>query len=428
MFVLFVHVLHSSKVLINGGGFMFKVLKKMSPWILLGMLFVFSAFAYCDGNDIMVGGVLADKNVVSEIPIKFVGYNMLVKVDINHSPKEYTFLLDTGSQVVIDKKVAQELNVTDVTEKSETKTRDAVGITQNGEIIQLKSLKVGDIEVQSCGARILDLSRLQSWGLKVDGILGDNFLRFLLVKIDYKKKVLTLTGNTDKFTPNRWFGFNFMRSNGNIFAQFTAGSVGSLMAEIDTGGAEEAIYFPYKFLEFLKSDLSCPSIKSIGPGVGGLFGETNVIYSRLSSMIFGQLKVTDVAVMFANGPENIVIPNSYLSHFIVTINYPQSQIVLEPNGKPIESNIKTFGFSTKKDNEGKIRIIGLLEATPAVKAGLKVGDEITDLQIDGQAMGFEDFKEKIMGDQDVSISFQVVNGSGKRKITLRKANLLPDLK
>jgi hypothetical protein len=289
-------------------------LKKLHVTLLLIVLLgVNCIFGYCDGNDIMAGGRLVRKRVVSIVPIEFDGLNMLIKVKINKAG-EYTFLLDTGSSgVIVDKNVAEKFNEG---KRFDAKIGDGL-TTRNGELIQLKSVKVGNIEIQNCGAYVFDLSQLNSCGRKVDGILGDNFLKFLLVKIDYDKKLLTLSGNTDNNENLRGYNFKLLRSDGHIFAEFSTGSITSLMAAIDTGGAiDEYVAFPSKFLDMVKPELNCQLIKTVGAGALALFGQTDAIDSRLSAMELGNFKFTNIPVRFED-QRYISITNSFLEHFIV---------------------------------------------------------------------------------------------------------------
>lgn len=55
---------------------------------------------------------------------------------------------------------------------------------------------------------------------------------------------------------------------------------------------------------------------------------------------------------------------------------------LLPNGnEPYRTNIDTFGFAYKKDRDGKVKVIGLWEGSPAEKNGLKIGDEIINFSV-----------------------------------------------
>ncbi len=170
---------------------------------------------------------------------------------------------------------------------------------------------------------ILDLGEMESYGIKVDGLIGDSFLKFLLVKIDYRNKILTLSSKTDEsMMPRQGYSFKLRQDHyGAIFVHLNPGKIqNKLVAQIDTGsGGESYLTFPSNLLKKLKPELNCKLVKS---GVGGVFGTQKAFYSRLATLEMGEgLKVNNLPVEFFAFP-NIVITNAFLSHFTVTINYP----------------------------------------------------------------------------------------------------------
>ncbi len=103
---------------------------------------------------------------------------------------------------------------------------------------------------------------------------------------------------------------------------------------------------------------------------------------------------------------------------------------MEPNEEPFKTNITSCGIFPKKDEDGKIKIIGLVEGSPAQKKGLKVGDEITGFRVDGTA-GKEDIMRYFLDDavidnENKALTLQITRKSGKqREVVLKKDKLLP---
>jgi predicted aspartyl protease len=413
---------------------MFQLFKKLYVALLLLILIIGNGtIGRCDGNEILAGGRLVSTNIVSEVPFEFFGSNMLIKAKINNSEKEYTFIFDTGASTVVSKKVADQLS--DLEQSQEIKNRDAANVTQMAKVTRLKALQVGNIAVENCAAVIFDFNELESYGLKVDGILGHNFLKFLLVKIDYNKKVLTLSSKTDNSEqPNQGYRVKLFQDNsGLISTQLQIGIAGSpsswliQKAVIDTGASGyEYLHFPFNCLGKVKPELNCNFIKTIGSGSGGVYGQSESFYSRLATMELGGFKISNVPICFSNSPI-IFITNIFLSHFIVTINYPKLEMYLLPNDKPFKTNIYSYGFMAKRDQNGKVRIIGIWEGSPAESNGLKIGDEIINMNVNGKDVTFEKIVPYIVSDQDDTLCLQVVNSLGKREVVLKKANLLPEI-
>ena len=302
------------------------------------------------------------------------GNTILIKAKINNSAKEYTFIFDTGaSAVAVSKKVVDEL--INVENNSEIKATDAVNTSQKMKVISLKFLKVGDVEVQNCEVGVLDSDIFKSFGIKIDGLIGNNFLKFFLVKMDFEKKVLILSSminNNVQFTQGYLVKL-VLNDFGELFTLIKVGSIDSpALVKIDTG-AGDYLTFPLKYLEKVKPELRCKLIKSNGVATSGLFGQSESIYSRLSSVELGSFIANNLPIQFSNS-KNIYLTNTFLSHFEVIINYPKLEMYLVPDkNKPFKTNIESFGFIAKRDENDKVKIVGLWEDSPAKKGKLKKG-------------------------------------------------------
>ncbi len=120
---------------------MFHFYKNLSAVLLLVILFMITSTAgQCNWNEMLGGGKVASADVVSQMPYELVGRNILVKVKVNHSLKDYTFLVDTGASTVINQKIADELGLQNAN-SSGINTVDAANITKNVKVVQLKSLR-----------------------------------------------------------------------------------------------------------------------------------------------------------------------------------------------------------------------------------------------------------------------------------------------
>lgn len=414
---------------------MFPLFKKVHiAFLLFILLIVSNAIGWCNVDKTTDGRVVST-DVVSEVPFEIFGQNIFIKVKINNNPKEYTFIFDTGSSsVIISKEVASELG--NFKMSTETIINDAVDASQKAKEIRLKSLNVCNTKVENCKVIVVDLSIFKTFGIKVDGILGNNFLKFFQVKIDYEKKLLTLSSNPDIILKsNQGYKVKLFFQEGLISTQLQVGPTDSSnswliqRAIIDTGASgDEYLHLPFNCMERIKLELNSNLIKSIGFGGGGLFGESEAIYSRLSTMELGGLKVNNIPIQFSLG-KRIYITNKFLSHFIVMINYPKSEMFLLPyENKPFKTNVNSFGFIAKKDGNGKIKIVGLWEGSSAEKNGLKIGDEIITCSVNEISnVKYEDLIPYLFSEQDIILRLQIVNKSGQREVTLKKTNLLSEI-
>jgi hypothetical protein len=124
---------------------------------------------------------------ITAIPFHNVNrYEMIVEVSINHSGP-YDFLFDTGTQVtVVDQSLASELHLA-------AKGKAAVaGISFQGPaaFAQLDDVELGDHAATNQGVLIYDMTRLQSAGFAIRGLLGADFLSRFDVLINHALKVV----------------------------------------------------------------------------------------------------------------------------------------------------------------------------------------------------------------------------------------------
>jgi predicted aspartyl protease len=402
--------------------------KKYVVNILLILFLINCTIGWCNDNPVS-GNSPAIVYKFNRVPFEFINRLIVVKTKINNSQKEYNFMVDTGAgRTIINKQILQELGNKP---SSEIDLSDSTNASQKVGIINL-DLTVGRTTVTDCSVGIVDdLDLLDTNNIKTDGIIGNSFLKFFLVKIDYDKKELIFSRNTAnkiESTQREIFHLTFEKT-GLISTPVKIGK-NVIQAIIDTGATgPEYLQFPIKDLEKIKPQLNCILIKSIGAGVYGLFSQSETIYSRLRMIELGGVKLHNVPVQFSNS-NYVLITNAFLSHYVVTINYPRLEMALQSfNNKPFKINILTFGFYPQKDKDGRVKIIGIFEGSPAEKAGLKVGDEIVSFSFNNINVAYENIGSYMSSDnnQDVTLCMQVVNNSGKREVLLKKSYLLPEL-
>src|SRR6266852_165909 len=126
---------------------------------------------------------------VASVPLHLLnGYLMIVPVSINHSGP-YQFLLDTGTQTTtIDPSLAVELGVT--TQGAESIA--GVGFQTSASSAQLNLLETGSHTVANPKVLVYGLHNFQSSGLKIQGVLGEDFLEHFDVLIDNAHGLLCL--------------------------------------------------------------------------------------------------------------------------------------------------------------------------------------------------------------------------------------------
>ena len=304
---------------------------------------------------------------------------LTVKVKINDSKKEYNFLVDTGSLTVIDKNVVRELNLNDFVQ---IKTNDSAGNSKNVSFVELDQINVGDVVVGGCGVGVIDLGK---FGKDIDGILGSNFLQYFTVQIDYQKtRLVFLAGkysqaSTDKtkkipIYKNMKFGFAPMGT-------CKINTVTAIDCMIDTGHPEIASIPVSLIRDLPRFQEKVFVVESTGGMTGGIFGADEKSYvTRVDKLQIGSLEVQDIPVLSNRFSDEIMtLGYALLSNYLVTIDFPNSEIYLEsfPESK-LEKTYKSFGLSFAKENSG-IFVKGVWHNSPADEMGLSVGDKVIEI-------------------------------------------------
>lgn len=137
----------------------------------------------------------------------------------------------------------------------------------------------------------------------------------------------------------------------------------------------------------------------------------------------------NIPVLYADAGGDVLIGMDFLSHFIVTINYPAKEMILLPNETVcLKTNLISTGLKFSKDDQNKTVVKGIWEGSPADKKGIQIGDEI--LKINSRNLDdlpYLEIKELINNEDEKEVELLVKNDSGERKVVLKKEMILPKI-
>ncbi|NLY76450.1 MAG: hypothetical protein GX075_14345 [Firmicutes bacterium] len=223
-----------------------------------------------------------------------------MKVKINDLEHEYRFLLDTGSITVVNPRIAAALSL----EKAAEMVVSDGFISKKADLVLIEKLSLREITVENCGAVIFDMEKIEdNLELKIDGILGHNFLRFFVVRIDYSKKELVFTANSDGIDDEIKKGHRIpliKETTGLIFAPLTIAGVKTPVKAMINTGASSSLSIPMHYLEEFKPALNSKIIRCLGVLSGGAFGESDGSISRIGQFKLGKLSIENMVVKFIN--------------------------------------------------------------------------------------------------------------------------------
>jgi hypothetical protein len=146
--------------------------------LILGatMVSTLSAETHCPGN-------------VASVPFRLVNrHQMIVPVSINHAGP-FSFLLDTGTQMtMVDPALAAALHL-EATGKAEVAS---VGMQSAASFAEASFVEAGSHSVANHKVLVYELANLQATGLKIQGVLGEDFLEQFDMLIDNGHGLLCL--------------------------------------------------------------------------------------------------------------------------------------------------------------------------------------------------------------------------------------------
>lgn len=343
----------------------------------------------------------------------------LSKIKVNG--KEYNFLFDTGAPLILSEKLIKSIRQSK--KNKAVKVHDSLGNLTNLNSYTLPEMEINgrvfrDIKVLNGG----ELNKFPLSCLKIDGVLGNNLFKDLVVNINYKENKVTLSDSIDVVIKNeklKQYKKSKMKfKNFSPYVKFKSKFIKGYFL-FDTG-SNGGISISNKILRENKKlkgflDNSYSYILSRGSSTYGYLNkdESDRITYLMNNFHVGGVKVHQFPV--SSSPTNGgLIGNKFIKNIDVILNYRDNTIYMKKhNGEKIKksySNKKGFGFDIAKDNG--IITCCVIKGSNAENKGIKPGMKV--ISINGRDTS--EFKEsdicKLNNNNDLS-SVTVLNGDLK---------------
>ena len=324
----------------------------------------------------------------AELPYQLVGGKMIVEMKLNGTLR--SFIFDTGaSRTTLTSELCRELGL---------KVRDSLSVTDaNGHKASYPLVWIDEIQTpddvfrfKSVAAMTLpEPSPLACF--PVDGLIGSDLFKQLIVVIDGKKKTVTITTAEKESAISLRKMANFTQAGMPIIS-IQAGSGHNIVCLFDTG-------YP-RFLSLKKSDFealksgSAFEFQSEGSTVGSIsVGGTSAtkVAQRVSFPLLsiGVTKFRNVIAETATPPYTL-LGVKLLDYGKVTLDYPRARFYFEPY-KPENDFTERSHDVGLQVKDGDLVVAAVWGA---MKDVVEMGDKV--IKINGKPVGKYDFCESIL--------------------------------
>jgi hypothetical protein len=317
----------------------------------------------------------------TELPMILHGNHVFVPVTLDGSV-EAEFLLDTGAGATcLMPRLARELGL----ETEGNLGAVGVGGTGSSRLSHLGRLRVGGLELRDQRVVVIDLSGLEeAEGRAIDGVLGYDFFRRVVVDLDYEgRKVLLHDPKRHRPGPGAVrlplsLEFNIPVVRATLEDSLEAPFI------VDTGNAHDLLLHFDFVREHALLRPSRPSALISSMGVGG---RERMALVHMESLRLGPLEIRDLLVVLprndrgASGIDLAAgnIGGGVLRRYRVAFDYDGGEMILYPPGgaQPVVS-VEISGAILEQESGG-LRVLMVLEGSPAETAGLSPGDLVLEL-------------------------------------------------
>lgn len=369
------------------------------------------------------------------IPLTRRGEHHFVEISINGAAPR-TFLIDTGAGLTaISRELADTLGLA---------LGGSLGIVGLGGGVKahsatLASVGIGAITRKDVSCLVLDFEEMRrSMGLKVEGILGYSALNRYAVTFDFALGTLELAQNAPPRSPG---------AGGARVRMEMLGGQALVQGSVEGGERNSFIVDTGSWVTFVPAAVGrkVAAVRRV-PGVPFVGADGRVLEAeavRARSISIGAARVDRPILLFAtsgggNDPvgltlasgERGVLGANVLMRFRVTLDYPRSELVLEPQaaqpGLPAPDDglavlgLVGPGIVLRAESRG-FKVRHVVAESPAARAGVKPGDRV--LAVDDRALdglGIAEAQQRLSGSTGSVVRLRLPD----RTVRLTRAVLL----
>lgn len=284
-----------------------------------------------------------------------------------------------------------------------------------------------------------DYFRFEEYGgINVQGIIGADLFRRFVVKIDYRRKMISLYDPAKFEIPKGKYEevpVQITRNKPYIIAQTTLTQDTTIAAKylIDTGASLSLLIYTNSHPAF---DLPPNYIRSkIGMGLGGYL---QGFLGRIDDMEIGPYKLPGVITNFQDIPAEIdssflnnrngIIGNQILNRFEIIIDYIHEKMYVKPGRnfrKKFEYDKSGLILAASGQSLNVFTVVDIITNSPAAEAGMQIGDEIKRINnVPAGLLSLSDLTRKLRKRPGKKIKILVLRGEERLKFSFKLRRLL----
>jgi len=321
------------------------------------------------------------------VPFQYLGEHIVVRADVADIQQSIPLILDSGVRsLMLQRPLVRHIPLEET-------------ISLDSEVMYglLETMNLGDAQFRRIGAYFIPFSDpghpLQC--LSDQGVIGANLMRHGVWHINYQAQTLTIAQSLDQLTntlnresddwPEHTIQIPITLREHRPFITLDLGQDRTINAMVDTGWGGS--------LQLAQRDLEAnglrvlpvATVRGIVETLSGISDFRQEVV-QLAQLGLGPLNLENFAVLVTSDPsmpDYAIVGNDFLSHFIVTLDWPQQMLYLEPvdSLSTLSPSLNGYGFQTLAKDQ-KLWVTGLYDPSPATSAGLQVGDQILAINDD----------------------------------------------
>ncbi len=331
-------------------------------------------------------GKINEKNFYVSVPFENVNNKIIIAVTIANN--SYRFLFDTGAPCSISSRIADKIGLKADTSKI---LSDQSGIEKLGSIAHINNIVISGISFDSIPIIIENENNPFFSCLKIDGIIGSNLLRNLIVQFSYQNQQVILTDQFEKLNINPtnviplilsestsipFFLFKYLPSMKNpnekmgFYTMFDSGSDGFISISMSNLKYSDSLGLAPKILA-----------KSLGSNTLGMHGAANNSTTYLLDLpafsIINSVFINGTAISTTGNSS--VIGAQLLKYGTVTIDYINKRICFEPNTtEKLPINVSKKLWAIDPTFYGDTLVVGQIW-DDKLRKEIKIGDRILSI-------------------------------------------------